>query len=242
MFKRPVSNLTLFLFPVLIMWLGLGILYLMGKGIEQFVWQASLFTLSVLAYAILNTLLGYKGDRFLMPCVLCLTSIGLILLARINPNLAARQFWWATFGVGVAGAGFWGLRDYRRLTRYQYIWAAVALALLSITLLFGATSGGATSWFRIGGVGVEPEELVKLTMIIFLANYLRNNRELLAVGTIQVWRFSIPEPRVLGPLALMVGLSLLILAAQKSLGTALVFYGVALFMVFMATERSAYLL
>ncbi len=241
MFKRPVGNLTLFLYPVAILWLGLGILYLMGKDTERFVWQAALFSLVLLAYVLLNFLLGYRGDRFLFPAVVCLISFGLVVLSRINPALAQRQFWWATFGIGVAATSFWGLRDYRRLARYQYIWALTAIALLFVTLFFGITIGGATSWFKIGSISIEPEELVKVVVIIFLANYLKNHRELLAVGTIQVWRFSLPEPRVLGPLAMMVGLSLLILAAQKSLGTALVFYGVALFMVYLATGRGAYL-
>ncbi len=241
MFKRPVANITLFAYPLAILWLGLGILYLMGKGAEQFVWQAAMFSLVFLAYYLLNLLLGYRGDRFLLPSVACLMAIGLVVLARINPDLAVRQFWWNTFGVGIAAACLWGLRDYRRLARYQYVWALAAIILLCITLFFGITTGGATSWFRLGGIGIEPEELVKVAVIIFLANYLANNRELLAVGTVQVWRFSLPEPRIMGPLAMMVGLSLLLLAAQKSLGTALVFFAVSLFMVYLSTERGIYL-
>lgn len=242
MFKRPVANITLFLFPIAMLWLGLGILNFMGKSIERFVWQASMFSLVLLAYFLLNYLLGYAGDRLLIPSVACLVALGLVVLVRINPDMAQRQFWWATFGIAVAALCLWGLRDYRRLARYQYIWALVAVFLLVVTLFFGVTSGGATSWLRFGSLSVEPEEPVKIVMIIFLANYLKNNRELLAVGTVQVWRFSLPEPRVFGPLAMMVGVSLLLLAAQKSLGTALVFYSVALFMVYMATEKSTYLL
>jgi len=242
MFKRPVATITLFLLPIIMLWVGLGILQLQGKGVDRIIWQASMFSLVVLAYALINYLLGFAGDRFLFPAVTCLLAFGLVVLVRINPELAQRQFWWATFGTAVAAISLWGLRDYRRLARYQYTWALIAVVLLVITTFFGVTTGGATSWLKFGFLSVEPEEPVKLIMIIFLANYLKNNRELLSVGTVQVWRFSLPEPRILGPLAMMVGVSLMLLAAQKSLGTALVFYGVALFMVYLATEKGYYLL
>lgn len=200
-----------------------------------------MFSIVLLAYVVLSLLLGYRGDSLLLPAVSCLLAVGLVILARINPDLARRQFLWATFGVAVVAACLWGLKDYRRLARYQYIWALLAVVMLFVTLFFGVSSGGARSWFRLGPISVEPEELVKVAMIIFLANYLQTNRELLAIGTIPVWRFSVPEPRVLGPLAMMVGVSLMLLAAQKSLGTALVFFGVALFMIYLATGKGTYL-
>jgi cell division protein FtsW (lipid II flippase) len=242
MLKSSLAKLSLFFYPVAILWMGLGILYLQGKEVGPFVWQAGMFSAVLLAYGLLSLLLGYRGDQFLLPAVACLMAVGLIILARMNPDLARRQFLWGTFSVGVVAACLWGLRDYRRLARYQYLWAMLSVGLLIVTLAFGASSGGATSWFRLGPLSIEPEELAKVSMIIFLANYLQHNREMLAVGTIQVWRFSFPEPRVLGPLAMMVGVSLLLLAAQKSLGTALVFFGVALFMVYLATGKGTYLL
>lgn len=242
MFKRPVATLTLFLFPIALLWLGLGLLYTSGKQVDNFIWQAAIFSVVLLAYYALSVLLGYKGDRFLFPAVMCLTAIGLVVIARIDPELAKRQFLWVTCGIGVAALCMWGIKDYRRLARYQYVWALLVLILLAVTLIFGATRGGATSWLGVGSLSFEPEEFVKIAMIIFLAIYLKNNRELLTIGTVQVGRFSVPEPRVFGPLALLVGVSLLLLAAQKSLGTALVFYGVALFMVYLATEKGSYLL
>ncbi|MDA8440921.1 MAG: FtsW/RodA/SpoVE family cell cycle protein [Peptococcaceae bacterium] len=242
MFRRPVANLSLYLYPLAVLWVGIGILYCTVKGTEQILWQASLFSAALLAFFLLNQVLGYRGDRFLLPTTACLVVIGLVIITRIDPELARKQFLWATVGLGISAACVWGIRDYRRLGRYQYIWALLAIIMLAVTLFFGVTSGGATSWLELGGFRLEPEEMVKVAMIIFLANYLRNNRELLAIGTIQIGRFSVPEPRVLGPLAMMVGVALLLLAAQKSLGTALVFYGVALFMVYVATQKGTYLL
>jgi cell division protein FtsW (lipid II flippase) len=110
-----------------------------------------------------------------------------------------------------------------------------------VTLLFGATHGGATSWFHIGPMNIEPEELVKVAMLVFLASYLSEHEEILRVGTVQFGWFSLPDWRTLGPFLVMGGFSLALLAAQKSLGTALVFYSLYVLVLYVVTERLLYL-
>ncbi|MHB1651094.1 MAG: FtsW/RodA/SpoVE family cell cycle protein [Desulfitobacteriaceae bacterium] len=236
---RTKFTLRILIFAIL--WLGLGILKLEGKLDSQLIPQAGLFTLLILAGAVLEQVLHYQGDLFILPTVQAILTLGLVFLARIRPVSALHQFWWANLGMVVFYVVLWGLRDYRRLGRLQYLWGLAALGLLFLTLLFGVTSGGATSWIRIGSFSAEPEELVKVVLLLFMASYLAEHEELLRVGTIQWGRISVPDFRTFGPFLIMAAFSLGLLAAQKSLGTALLFYSLFVLMFYVVTERLLYL-
>jgi cell division protein FtsW (lipid II flippase) len=225
-----------------ILWIGLGVLALDGRANEQILWQAGVFSLLLLIGAILERLIIYKGDLFLLPTVQLILVIGLVFLTRISPASALKQFWWANLGLFVFYLVLYALRDYRILGRFRYLSGLGAVGLLLITLIFGATHGGATSWFHIGPMNFEPEELVKVAMLIFLASYLGEHEEVLRVGTVQFGWLSLPDWRTLGPFLVMGGISLGILAAQKSLGTALVFYSLYVLVLYVVTERVIYLL
>lgn len=229
------------LFNLIILWIGLGVLFLDGRVNQQILWQAGVFSALLLIGLVVERLTSYQGDHLLLATVQFIVAIGLVFLVRIRPALALRQFWWANMGLGVFYLVIFGLRDYRKLGRYQYLWGLAAVAMLFLTLLFGVTSGGATSWLNIGGFSFEPEELVKIALMIFLASYLSEHEEILRIGTVQVGRLSLPDGRTLGPFLLMSGFSLGLLAAQKSLGTALVFYSLFVLMLFVVTERPFYL-
>ncbi len=136
----------------------------------------------------------------------------------------------------------YGLKDYVRLSNYQYLWGLMALALLILTLFFGFSINGSTSWINIAGIGVEPEELVKVALLLFLAGYLDQKKELLSIGTVQIGRLSLPDKKAIGPFAMLSFLVLALLAAQKSLGTAMVFFFFILLMIYMVTERKIYLI
>lgn len=225
-----------------VLWVGLGVLAVDGRANEQILWQAGVFSLLLLIGTVLEGLISYKGDPLLLSTVQILLVIGLVFLTRINPNSALRQFWWANFGLFVFYVVLFGLKDYKMLGRFQYLWGLGAVILLLMTLLFGATRGGATSWFQINeGISIQPEELVKIAMLIFLASYLSEHEEILRVGTVQWGRLSLPDWRTLGPFLVMGGFSLALLAAQKSLGTALVFYSLYVLVLYVVTERPVYL-
>ncbi|MGI6119569.1 MAG: FtsW/RodA/SpoVE family cell cycle protein [Desulfosporosinus sp.] len=223
-----------------ILWLGLGLLQWESLS-TQLLWQALIFTAIVLLGCLMEEIFHYQGDPYILPVVQAIMAIGLVFIVRINPNLALRQFWWANIGLLLFYIILWAIRDYRLLGRLRYLWGLLAVGLLLVTLLFGSTAGGATSWLKIGGIGVEPEEFVKLALLLFMATYLEENEELLRVGTVQWGRFSLPDWRTLGPFMLMVVFVLGILAAQKSLGTALVFYMLFVLMIYVVTERFLYL-
>lgn len=225
-----------------IMWTGLGVLRTENMADSQFFWQAAVFSLLVIAGGLVELFLGYNGDNNLLPVAQTILAIGLVFLVRISPSLAEDQFVWANIGLMICYLILFGLRDYRKLQEYQYLWGLGALILLLITLVFGVTIHGATSWLRFGQFGFQTEELVKVALLLFMASYLDNNRELLRIGTIQAGRFSIPDKNTLGPFALIGVFVLGLLAAQKSLGTALVFFLLMVFIIYMVTERLLYLL
>lgn len=236
-----IRHLTLRILIIAILWVGLGILQLEGKPVGGLVGQAGLFSALLLVGSIAERAFRYQGDSYILPSVEALTTLGLVFLMRINPALAERQFWWANLGLLTFYAIMWGIRDYRRFGRFQYLWGLCAVGLLLITLIFGITKGGATSWLKIGGLGFETEELVKVAMLMFLAAYFSQHEEILRVGTVQWWRFSLPDWRTLGPLLLMAAFCLGLLAAQKSLGTAMAFYSLFVLLIYAVTERFIYL-
>ena len=222
------------------MWLGLSLLKWGNLG-SPLLWQALIYSAIVLLGSLMEQILHYQGDPYILPVVQAIMALGLVFVVRINPNVAVHQFWWANSGLLMFYAVLWALRDYRQLGRLRYLWGLLAVGLLLVTLLFGSSAGGATSWLHIGGIGIEPEEFVKLALLLFMATYLEENEELLRVGTVQWGRFSVPDWRTLGPFMIMVVFVLGILAAQKSLGTALVFYMLFVLMIYVVTERALYL-
>ncbi|MDR3271577.1 MAG: FtsW/RodA/SpoVE family cell cycle protein [Peptococcaceae bacterium] len=220
---------------------GLLVLHRQGKMTVQ-IWQmAGIYAALIVCGCLLECILSYRGDRWLLPVIQLISVIGLVFLVRVNPALATKQFLWAILGLALFYLILWGLKDYRRLGEIQYLWGLIAVVLLFVTLLFGVTSGGARSWLKIGSLGFEPEEVVKVFLLIFLAVYLDNHEQVLKIGTVQWGRISAPDWRTIGPFLLMAAFSLGILAAQKSLGTALVFYLLFVSMIYFSTERGFYL-
>lgn len=235
------GNGMLRLLNLMILWVGLGVLFLEGRADQQILWQAGVFSALLLLGSIVEKITDYQGDPLLLATVQTIVVIGLVFLTRIRPASAMRQFWWASLGLMAFYLVIFVVKDYRKLGRYQYLWGLVAVALLLLTLIFGVTSGGATSWLSIGGFSFEPEELVKIALLLFLASYLGEHEEILRVGTVQFGRLSLPDWRTLGPFLIMSGFSLGLLAAQKSLGTALVFYSLFVLLLYAVTERPLYL-
>lgn len=222
------------------MWLGLSLLKWDGAMGPLF-WQALIFTVIVLVGSLMEQIFHYQGDPFILPVVQAIMALGLVFVVRINPGVALHQFWWANLGMLMFYVVLWAIRDYRSFGRFRYIWGLLAVTLLLVTLLVGSEEGGATSSLKFLGFGFQPEEFVKLTLLLFMATYLEENEELLRIGTVQLGRFSLPDWRTLGPFIIMVAFVLGILAAQKSLGTALVFYLLFVLMLYVVTERTLYL-
>lgn len=182
-----------------------------------------------------------QADPYLLPTVGVLSVIGLVELYRINPDLAGDQALW----MAVGGAALIGtlilLPDHRVLEGYTYLIGLAGVGLLVITMVFGTRINGAKLWISIGGgQTVQLGEVSKVLIVIFLAAYLRDKRELLAVPTGRLLGMPVPPGAALAPVLLFLGACLSLVVILNDFGTALLFLGVFLAMIYLATGRVAY--
>lgn len=192
-------------------------------------------------------------DPFLLPTMGLLTGWGLVLIDRLAPNFAGRQALWVLMGgAAMLGLALWprprpgdpaGLRWLRR---YRYTWLFAGLGLLCLTLLFGTNPSGSGLRFwlgarlpLVGGVYFQPSELLKLLAVVFLASYMAEKQGLIRIKLLRMGPFRLARPPVayLAPLLLVWGLSLLLLAWQRDLGAAVLFFLLYTVMLYLASGR-----
>ena len=175
------------------------------------------------------------ADPFLLPIAALLTGIGLTMIYRLNPDDALRQGVWVVIAVALFSATLFLLRrDYRQLESYKYLFGVGALVLLMLPAMpgIGQTVNGARLWVRVGSFQFQPGELAKLMLIVFLAGYLREKREVLAQGRLKDF----------GPLLFIWGGAMLVLVQTNDLGSALLYFGIFLGMLYVATGRALFAL
>jgi cell division protein FtsW (lipid II flippase) len=174
------------------------------------------------------------ADPYLLPMAALLTAIGVTEIYRLGPaGNAFRQGLWVVIGVAVFAATLlWLRKDYRVLERYKYIFGVTALGLLFLPRLpvIGESVNGARLWIHVGSLQFQPGELGKIALIVFLAAYLRERREVLAQGRLKDW----------GPLLVIWGAAMLLLFVTDDLGSALLYYAIFLAMLYVATARIAF--
>jgi cell division protein FtsW (lipid II flippase) len=174
-----------------------------------------------------------NADPYLLPMAGLLTAVGLTEIYRIQPDDARRQAGWVALGVALfAGTLLVLRRDYRRLEGYKYLLGLAAIGLLGLPALpvIGETVNGARLWVRAGPFQFQPGELAKILLIVFLAGYLREKREVLAQGRLKDF----------GPLLLIWGAAMLVLVETNDLGSALLYFGIFLAMLYVATARLSF--
>jgi cell division protein FtsW (lipid II flippase) len=198
-------------------------------------YAAFFVALFVVAHVLLRMRLPY-ADPYLLPLGGLLCAIGLTEIYRIDPDLAFRQGLWVVVGVAVFAVLVLFMRDYRALDNVKYVLGLSAIGLLVLPALpsIGRTINGATLWVDIGPLVFQPGELAKVMIVIFLAGYLRDNREMLSFG---VGSGRLPSPKHLGPLLLIWGGAMLVLFQTRDLGGALLYFAIFLVMLYTATAR-----
>jgi cell division protein FtsW (lipid II flippase) len=179
------------------------------------------------------------ADPYLLPIAGLLTATGLTLIYRIEPGQAFRQGWWVVVGVAIFGLVAVFLRDHRVLDRSKYTLGLAAIGLLALPALpkLGATINGATLWVKAGPIAFQPGEFAKVLIVVFLAGYLRDNREMLSLG---FGRVGMPSPKHFGPLLLIWGGAMLVLFQTNDLGGGLLLFSIFLAMLYVATGRWPY--
>ena len=174
-----------------------------------------------------------NADPYLLPMAGFLTAIGLTEIYRLGPDNAFKQGLWIVVGLALFAAALIGLRrDYRVLESYKYLFGIGAIALLFLPRLpgFGTTVNGARLWVHVGGLQFQPGELAKISFVVFLAAYLREKREVLAQGRLKDF----------GPLLLIWGATMLVLVATNDMGSGLLYFGIFIAMLYIATGRLSY--
>ncbi|MEO3874088.1 FtsW/RodA/SpoVE family cell cycle protein [Nonomuraea sp. B12E4] len=189
------------------------------------------------------------ADPLILPLVTLINGLGLVMIYRLEADMdgasAANQLMWTALGVVMFAVTLIVLRDHRMLQRLTYTAGAVGLVLLAIpALLPGSLSEvqGAKIWIRIGGFSIQPGEFAKLALVVFFAGYLVAKRDVLALAGRRLLFIDLPRARDLGPVLVTWGMSLLVLVFEKDLGTSLLLFGTFIAMLYIATQRTSWVL
>jgi len=207
--------------------------------------------LVLVAHGVVRKFAPY-ADPLLLPAVTLLNGLGLVLIYRIDlaqpsqPGDPGQQLAWTALGIGLFCAVLIVVRDHRQLRRYTYTAMFAGIALLALPAILPAayspTINGSRIWLRFAGFSIQPGEFAKLLLIISFAGYLVAKRDVLALASRRVLGLDLPRGRDLGPILVAWGASLLILIREKDLGTSLLFFGVFVVLLYIATERLSWLL
>jgi peptidoglycan glycosyltransferase len=195
---------------------------------------------SFLAAHIAVRFLAPAADPVLLPLTALLSGIGVAYVTRLDPVAGAQQVVWLFVGVAAMVGTLVAVPSLERIARYKYTIMLAGLTLLVLPSLVGVEINGAQLWLRVAGMSFQPGEVAKVLIVLFLAAYLAENREVLSVSTRKVLGIGVPALRHLGPLIFMWAVSLFVLVSQKDLGSSLLFFGIFLVMIYVATGRIGY--
>ncbi len=182
------------------------------------------------------------ADPFLFPLVALLAGFGVVMLYRLDEGLARDQANWFVLGLVLFSATIIFLRDYDVLERYRYLIALVGIGLLLLPRLpgIGETTNEAYLSVDLGPVSFQPTELAKICIVVFLASYLNERREVLVVGARNIAGIVVPPLKHLGPLLVVWGAAMVMLVFIRDLGSSLMFFGAFLAMIYVATARISF--
>ena len=184
------------------------------------------------------------ADPYLFPLCALLAAVGLVMLFRINEDLALKQASIFVAGAVLLALTILFLRDYQALQRYRYVIATVGILLLLAPRVpgIGAQVNGAYLGINLGPLSFQPAEIAKICIVIFLASYLAEKRELLTVAARRVAGLTIPPIKHFGPLLVVWGATMIMLVFIRDLGSSLMFFGAFLALLYVATARLSYVI
>jgi cell division protein FtsW (lipid II flippase) len=203
---------------------------------------------ALLAAHLAFVLAGRRTDQILLPAVGLLGGIGLLLMERLPQGLVGSGFFgaqglgqvqlvWLVLAISIATVAAVAVRSDAWLRRYKYTWAAAGVGLLLLTFLFGSDVAGQRLTLTVGPISGQPTEILKVILVVFLAGYLSENRQLLVEQDTRLGPFRMPPLPYLAPMAAMWAIALGIVVVQRDLGAALLLFGVFLLLLYAATSR-----
>jgi cell division protein FtsW (lipid II flippase) len=234
-----------FLVPALILTtLGFALVY--TQKATALTWTSltygALFLVLFLIAHVGRRFLAPKADPYLLPVTALLSTLGLVMLYRLNEDLALKQAMWLVVGLAAFLLVLAFVRNPQTLYRYRYWIGGLGLLLLLFTAIFGKEINGARLWVDLGPMNFQPAEIGKILLVIFFAAYLVDMREVLTVSTRRVLGVPLPPFRYLAPLLSIWALSMALMIFMKDLGTSLLFFGALLALLYVATGRFFYVL
>ncbi|MCC9067754.1 FtsW/RodA/SpoVE family cell cycle protein [Arthrobacter cryoconiti] len=250
---KPRRNSELLL---LVLALGVGVManalvnLNLGRTFDNdFYIQTAVLTVLSLAMHVSLRFRAQYADPVILPVVVALNGIGLAVIHRLDivtgDNAGPRQWLWTTLAVAVAVTVIWMLKDHRILRRYTYISLVLSVALLLMPLVPGITAGdvnGATVWIKLGPFTFQPGEIAKITLAIFFAGYLSSNRDLILLAGKKIGPLQLPRAKDLAPMIVAWMASVGVLVFQHDLGTSILFFGLFMVMIYVATSRVSWIL
>ena len=262
-FRQPTRRgveLLLLVFAWLIGVLGvLQVGWATGEGATTRLWiTVAVVGALALAMHITVRLTAPYADPIMLPVTTLLTILGLMMIYRIDVSAAQRairndaplptpdvyaQLTWFAIAVVLFIAVLVIVRDHRRLQRYTYTFGLIGIVLLVLPLapVIGTTVNGATLWVRMFGLSFQPGEIAKILLTIFFAGYLVVKRDSLALVRTKFLGLGFPRPKDLGPLLIAWLVSLAVLVFESDLGTSMLFFGLFVSMLYIATQRRSWL-
>jgi cell division protein FtsW (lipid II flippase) len=199
--------------------------------------------LCLAAHLVIRFALPY-ADPYLFPLVAVLSSVGVVMVYRIEPVLARQQAQWMVVGLILFAATILALRreGVAVLERYRYTIAVVGIGMTVLPRLpgIGEQVNGAYLAIHVGSISFQPAELAKVAIVIFLASYLRDNRQILVTAGRRVLGLTIPPMKQFGPMLIVWGAAMATLLITRELGTSLMFYGAFLALLYVATGRLSF--
>ncbi|GIH72996.1 cell division protein FtsW [Sphaerimonospora thailandensis] len=249
--KRRGAQLGMLAFAVLIVMgayasVGLGINGEIPSGMLTY--GLGLGGLMLAAYLVLARFAPW-ADPLLLPLVTLVNGLGLVMIYRIEQTgqdgaNATNQLMWTALGVVMFAATVIVLKDHRILQRFTYTagFAGLVLLVLPVLPLLGTEINGSRIWIHIGGFSIQPGEFAKLALVIFFAGYLVAKRDVLALAGRRLLFIDLPRARDLGPVLITWGVSIAVLVLEKDLGTSLLLFGAFIAMLYIATQRTSWVL
>lgn len=226
-----------------------GYVAVVAAASGRFAWYEVVVPVAVLAvFGALHLFLvavGFRGDQLLLPLAVALSGIGFVLVERLAPALLLQQLSWLVLAAGAFCVTILVPRDLTALSRYKYTWALIGVMLLVSPLLpvIGREINGARIWVGLSGIAqFEPWELVKIALVIFFAAYLEEYREVLSAAPRRLGPLPVPPIPYLLPIVGMWLVAMLVMVFEKDLGATLLFFGIFLAMLYVATGEAAYTL
>ncbi|WP_427174605.1 FtsW/RodA/SpoVE family cell cycle protein [Arthrobacter sp. 92] len=250
---RPRRNLEALLLLVAL-GIGIGASALVSldrnEALGQGFWlQAGTLTVLAAGFHVVLRLRASYADPVMLPIVVALNGLGIAMIQSLDAatgnDAGANQLKWTAVSVLIAAAVLWFLKDHRVLRRYTFISLAVSTVLLILPLVPGVSAGdinGASVWIRLGPVQFQPGEIVKITLGVFFAGYLSTNRDLILLAGRKIGPLQFPRVKDMGPMVTAWAASVGVLVFQHDLGMSILFFGLFMVMIYVATSRGSWLI